>query len=383
MPLDNLNLQTQTKTFIEDAISDCKKAELSLEQAVKALENYSKDIPTMQKAIKKAESRVAVPYHENPAKVFPPPSRGKLYNLVCTDGSQIIPNPHEGLVFALVNVGVITIPFDRTQTIKSKIISNLYQHKDLYNQKNELVSEAQVNLDRDVREMECLQKACEYLDFPIIALRDGLLELYHDLRAESEFQKKSPEYQDYFMKLYDQKVILASYVDKPLSQMVSYLLHLCTRDDKKEKVNNYFYPQIIDQQLFKQKLKSGERSAVFENYLPTRQDTEQCFFFYLNVSSNKNPYIVRVEIPHWVADAPEGVNLLHFALLEQCAIMGSKPYPYCLYRAHETALVSQQEKDELKNWILSEMVKAGYQPNEKSAKQSAKDLPRHKKLERK
>lgn len=375
MPLDHINLQDQIHTFVKEESANHQQIKPQMSQALEALERFSNNIPAMKEAAKNTKTRVAVPYTENPNKVFPAPIHAAPYNLVCTDGSQILPDPHSAPVLALINIGLITIPADAAQSIEPRIISKLYQREDLY-KKNELISEDLVNLERDVKEMECLQKACQNLKSPTIALRDGLLELYHEPRVNIEFQEKFAAYQVCLKEMESTKVISAGYVDSPRSQMILDLLRLCKDAENKGKSIDPSFPQIIDRQLFEQKLKSRERSAIFENYLPTRQDPGHFFFFYLNVSSGEKPYIVRVEIPKWVADNPEGVNLLHFALLEQCAIMGTKPYPYCLYRAHETALVSQQEKDELGKHILTELQNAGLPLEEKSAKQSAKDLPR-------
>ncbi len=380
MPVDHIKLQDQIQTFIKDEVVNYQQAEPQILQALKSLEQFSHDISHMQEVAQKANSRIAIPYHENPNAVFPPPSNAVSYNLVCSDGSQILPDPHGAPVFALVNIGIITIVADPAQAIEPKTISKLYQHKDLY-KKNELINEELVNLDRDVMEMQLLFEACQGLNSPTIALRDGLLELYHEPRVDSEFQEKFAEYHDSLNKLQDKNVIPAGYIDKPRSQMVIGLLRLCAGDEDKDKSIDSFFPQIADQKLFEKKLKSGERSAVFENYRPTGQAQtalERSYFFYLNVSSSEKPWIVRVEIPKGVADKPEQVATLHFALLEQCAIMGTKPYPYCLYRAHETALVSQQEKDELGKRILAGMAQVGLPLEEKSAKQSAKDLPRYK-----
>ncbi len=382
MPLDHIKLQDQIHTFISSEVSNHQQVEPQIAQALEALDLFSSNISWMKISANKAEKRVAVPFTEKPSDTFPPPSHAASFNLVCSDGSQIFPDPYNEPNFALVNIGIITIPADPAQAIKPEIISELYQHEKLY-KNNELINEARVNLYRDVMEMECLLKVCKNLNSPTIALRDGLLELYHDPRVDSDFQKENSSYQNYLeeMRSAETMVIPAGYVDNPHSQSVLYLLRLCKQE--KEKSTDLFFPQLIDRQLFEKKLKSGERSAIFENRLPARQDAALYFFFYLNVSSSGKPCIVRVEIPNWVAENPEQVDMLHFALLEQCAIMGTKPYPYCLYRAHETALVSQQEKDELGKHILSEAVKAGLPNGGKSAKQSAKDLSRLKLLERK
>jgi NurA-like 5'-3' nuclease len=92
------------------------------------------------------------------------------------------------------------------------------------------------------------------------------------------------------------------------------------------------------------------------------------------VGSDKHPWIVRVEIPAWVADDKEKVNLLQAALLEQCEIMGAKPYPYLLHRAHETAVVKLEEKQQIEQMLMQELRSQDEKVEEGSYKQSAKDL---------
>ena len=98
-------------------------------------------------------------------------------------------------------------------------------------------------------------------------------------------------------------------------------------------------------------------------------------FFYLNVGEEKHPSLVRVEFPRWVADDAGKLNLLHFALLQQCRIMGARPYPYILQRAHEIAVVKFEEKTQVEQMLELELRRAGGEMEDGSNKQSAKDLP--------
>jgi hypothetical protein len=75
-----------------------------------------------------------------------------------------------------------------------------------------------------------------------------------------------------------------------------------------------------------------------------------------------------------VADDPEKLNLLHAALVEQCRIMGSKPYPYLLHRAHEVAVVKLEEKFQVEQMLAQELRRQDEAMDDGSYKQSAKDL---------
>ena len=68
------------------------------------------------------------------------------------------------------------------------------------------------------------------------------------------------------------------------------------------------------------------------------------------------------------------LDSLHSVLYQQCQIMGSRPYPYLIHRAHEVALVSMQEKDQVTQMIINELTTLGMAADDISAKQFAKDL---------
>jgi hypothetical protein len=125
-------------------------------------------------------------------------------------------------------------------------------------------------------------------------------------------------------------------------------------------------------------LPGGHRSAIFGLQSSSRAHYTgdlALHFFYLNVGDEKHPSLVRVELPKWVADDAEKLDLLHATLLEQCRILGARPYPYILHRAHEIAVVRFEEKKQVEAMLEMELRCTGGEVEEKSAKQSAKDLP--------
>jgi hypothetical protein len=69
------------------------------------------------------------------------------------------------------------------------------------------------------------------------------------------------------------------------------------------------------------------------------------------------------------------LDALHAVLVNQCRIMGNRPYPYSLHRAHEAALVTQEEKEQVTQMITLELRRRGIEVEGTSYKQSAKDLP--------
>jgi len=66
---------------------------------------------------------------------------------------------------------------------------------------------------------------------------------------------------------------------------------------------------------------------------------------------------------------------LHALLVGQCAVMGMLSYPYALHRAHEIALVSREEKDQVTQMLLAAWRAEGMVAGVPSHKQAIKDLP--------
>jgi NurA-like 5'-3' nuclease len=77
------------------------------------------------------------------------------------------------------------------------------------------------------------------------------------------------------------------------------------------------------------------------------------------VGSSDHPAVARVEIPLWVMEVPDSIDLLHSVLLDQARQSGLHPYPYALIRAHETAVVKMDEHEALTGLIQNELLRRG------------------------
>jgi len=386
MPLDFIDLQDHINDYTHDVLLYQKQIKEQTRQAIEDLQRFSSDIQVFRVHGERAQKRVALPVSENPSESISSSSPGINCNIVSVDGSQIAPDPHTSPLLALVNIGIVQFPAGQ-HTLKPITKSKLYKYKELFEEAN-LISEDIVNIDRDVMEMEYLKEYSLKTSQPTIALRDGMLELYHEPRSENWYREKVEEYNHYLNELKEHKVITAGYVDKPRSRSLITLINYRLGQPAESNGVVTKFPNITDTHVFSLLLEPTQRSAIFETRVPTKVPPHNqaqkpiFYFFYLNVSQTTKPWIVRVEIPDWVASDHVMVNLLHFSLLEQCAIMGSKPYPYCLHRAHESAVVHQHEKAELESQITSRLMQAGVEMDEKSYKQAAKDLAPHTKMER-
>jgi hypothetical protein len=134
---------------------------------------------------------------------------------------------------------------------------------------------------------------------------------------------------------------------------------------------------VTDRELFREVLAAGERSAIFA--IQSRSSSQyqgeiSLCFFYLNVGKPDKPYLTRVEIPRWVAEDASMLDNLHAVLVSQCRMIGTRAYPYLLHRAHETALVSLEDKEQVTQMIVNELRKRGVAVDGESAKQYNKDI---------
>ncbi|MFN3492504.1 MAG: DNA double-strand break repair nuclease NurA, partial [Anaerolineales bacterium] len=129
--------------------------------------------------------------------------------------------------------------------------------------------------------------------------------------------------------------------------------------------------------LFEQILGKHERSAVFSLQSKSAEKYTGSIsirFFYLNVGNEKKSKVARVDIPAWVANDKKILSDLHSALIEQSKIMGNEPFPYLLHRAHEIAVITHREKEEIDRMLSMQIQNNNGELGRISGKQSAKNL---------
>lgn len=320
--------------------------------------------------------RCAIPLQED--LTFSRSSPGSTTNLIvlAADGSQINPSHHDAIQFAAINLGAIRfIPSQPpVEIVESKLIAG----NDLFTAKGTLTEEM-IALLRDVQERQLLVRIASTLHAPVIALTDGPIEIYGEPKSDPDFERQFSEYLSSLRVLASLNVLIAGFVDKPGADLVVRLLELTLADNsgKAASTVDRSLAGINDLGLFSELIPSGGRSAVFglQSRSAARFNNELgLHFFYLNTGREGHPSIARVEIPQWVASDASRVDLVHSALVDQCQIMGSQPYPYALHRAHEIAVIRFDEKQSIAAMIADEYYRHGLQPGQSSGKQSAKDL---------
>jgi hypothetical protein len=242
-------------------------------------------------------------------------------------------------------------------------------------------SDSQVALQRDVAERKKLLQIAKKYSGTIIALTEGQLELWGAVDSDNskDFEKSLQDYLDALKEMESQKVITSGYVDKPGANWVIRMLEIATIPQDELPNLKKYHPFLgaTDLWLFSQILGKHERSAIFKLQAKSAEKytgSISIHFFYINVGDEKKPKIARVDIPLWIVNDKDALNNLHGALIEQAKIMGNEPFPYLLHRAHEIAVVTHKEKEEIDQMLAIEIRNNGGEVGEKSGKQSAKDL---------
>ena len=324
--------------------------------------------------------RCAIPVTESLDSSHPAAGEAIDATLLAADGSQIIPDRHTAVQFGLVNVGAVILKPNSGEAPQVFTDSQLLFDHELFTETGS-VSQDDIEFSRDIAERKKLLKLAKEQQGHLIALTDGPVEIWGAKSAsEGDYLKTLEQHKSILSQLQSRGVTVAGYVDKPGADLIVRLLELTLLDMEQMKDVRKQHPLrgVTDRWLFSGLLKSGERSAVFAIQSSSRiryTGSLSLHFFYLNVGDEKHPAIARVEIPEWVAKDEDKLNLLHSALIQQCRIMGARPYPYILHRAHETAVVSFEEKKQIEQ-MIQQMQLNNHEPlDEISAKQSAKNLP--------
>ncbi|MFQ5924527.1 MAG: DNA double-strand break repair nuclease NurA, partial [Dehalococcoidia bacterium] len=110
---------------------------------------------------------------------------------------------------------------------------------------------------------------------------------------------------------------------------------------------------IQDRDLFERLLGYGQRSPIFisgSRFVHKHYGEHEIHFFYLKLDEE----VARVEVPRWVAEREELVELVHALVLDQCR--RGHGYPVALMEAHEKAVVTAADRERF--WQLVELALA-------------------------
>jgi hypothetical protein len=390
MPINYLEVRSQVKEMGEVLRDAASATQDQLLQVRELLLQYDDQAAHINQTVNLARDhrksiRCALPFKDTLTTIHDEPDvEVPTMHLLAGDGSQIYPDRHDVVEFGLVNVGIIhMVVGDSTTPTVTRASRLLYPG--LGGAVYEDISEDLVSFLRDVDERVMLGERLRQvrMDYaashhgemlPSALFVDGPLELFGEPRNERRYKS---EYERYFRSLgliQQRQGSIAGYIDKPRSALLVRTLELMeTAEDVLTEAHQEpprLFPQVTDIGLFADRLKPGQRTAVYQLASSSVDDFTRfdpalrLFFFYINVGYHQRDgtpmnVFARVEMPAWVADNEDSVALIHKILLQQCRSLGTHPYPYLLHRAHEIAIVKHMEKDEVSRLITAELISQG------------------------
>ena len=389
MPLDFQQVRLQVNAMGEGAPRRFEELQRKRNDAVGILQKNADRLSELQDKVIDAVGanpnlRCASPTSESLNYQLNTPALPEQVVLLAADGSQINPNRHGSIDYCLVNVGAIKMVLGSPNPPETEVQTRLFFDEEMYIDSGR-ITESYVALMRDLRERELLAELIQGIDQYVITLTDGPLEIWEsrDSATDSrEFIKRFDQFLDSLRQLQHNGASTAGYIDRPHSDLVVRLLEIATLPkDQINKAGRNFRPfsGVTDTALFSQTLQPGQRSALFR--IQSRnskkyEDDLALHFFYINVGDRENQNdLVRVELPAWVAENVSMLNDLHAVIVQQCAVLGSRRYPYIIHRSHEVAVVTQDERIQLERMIALEFIRRGLSVGEVSHKQGTKDLP--------
>lgn len=384
MPLDFLQVSQQVKQLGERALAHQQDAKTKLVEAHALLEACDTEIEQLRQRVQEVVHnydqtlRCAIPVQQALNAHYPLPGLPDQVTVIAADGSQIFADRHAEVEYCLVNTGAIWMRYGSSEAPITSIQSQL-----IYAEQLEGMSDDRLSLWRDLAERERLLELTMHTQAPVITITDGPLELWtttlEEGKVAGEFKRSLDIYLDVLRQLHELNAATAGYVDKPRADLVVRLLEVAKAepDDLAEMRKYHPFKGLTDRELFMHILPPGERSAIFgiqSHSSKPYQDDIQLHFYYLNVGTVGHPYLARVEIPAWVVEDKLMLDNLHAVLVSQCRMIGVRAYPYLLHRAHETAVVSLDDKEQLTQMIILELHKRGLEVAGLSAKQYNKDI---------
>jgi hypothetical protein len=231
-----------------------------------------------------------------------------------------------------------------------------------------------LDVKRHKLEAECLaERGISAAEYGLtVAVQDGTLLLRTGEswgQAEYVQQDLLPKFIAYLDDMREKGVLVGSYISRPRSRDVLNLIRLmsCPNYDVKcddhcpslqEREDKLCQTLIgtLDGEVFWRALRRGERSATFlssSEISLDRYGAHRVCFFYLNVG----PEIARVEIPEWVAQSPESLDIMHAILFDQA--QRGDGYPRVLIEAHEKAIITAGDRRQFQDLLEMRLANQG------------------------
>ncbi|GAB5518889.1 MAG: DNA double-strand break repair nuclease NurA [Rhodothermales bacterium] len=321
-----------------------------------------------------------------PDETFAATPRPDIVTVVATDGSQIYPDRHREPSCYLLNISRIAFHYG---THEAPLIESVpqfrYRTSELQDHFDELVERAStdvVSALRDGLELEHLQQVADVARTPgrpLVAMGDGTLIrwMLRSLNSRELEDQLIAQYVAVLEAFERQRIPVCSFISLPGNTEVINLLKAVRNEHKYEHLApDETLEGVLDRWLIERTLPLGHRSAVFESASHVQSaysETNRICYVYIHVPiGERQSEIARVEMPRWVADDVEHLDLVHAVVLSECE--KGRGYPLILSEAHERAVIRSKEKEAFYEMVRYRMEGAGL-PLPESRKAQSKRRP--------
>ena len=373
MPLDLAQVLAQIKGLAARLKEGEKEREEHLELALKMLSSAEIE-PLKRKIVASKTTWLVAGLVHGLDEHYDAPPCPKEFTVLASDGSHIDVDRHSSLRCYLINIGSALLHYGENPDASLYSEPALFFGDDLAivdpAGREELIEGALLGVKRSVEECMMLAKLARDLPSarPTLALIDGSLILW-GLQAFPEFVREAL-LDNGFLKALDSlkglDLALASYISFPRSTDVVNALRVALCPYDPADCDRYCSGKrpaggrecdgvagIQDRDLFERLLGYGQRSPIFisgSRFVQKHYGQHEIHFFYLKLEEE----VARLEIPRWVAEREELIDLVHALVLDQCR--RGHGYPVALMEAHEKAVVTAADRERF--WQLVELALA-------------------------
>jgi len=393
MSLDLTKVAGQVITMIKALRDGRAERQQRLHFALDTLGNEAIDLEALKKKIEVSRTTWLVAYIvEGLNKRYPLPSAPSDFTVLAADGSHIDVDRHQSTRCYLINIGSAVISYGSRPDATLSSSPRLYsEEKDLAitppgGGREQPVEGTILGIKRSVEEARCLAALAAELPpgSVALALMDGTLilwglEAYPDFVTDALLHDGLLPCLDSIKKLnQDRRLTLASYISFPRSTDVVNVLRVAVCPDDNPDCDKRCPPGkerdcdgltgVRDRDLFMELLTSGERSALFispSKVVREHYGRHRVYFFYLRVDNE----IARIEVPQWVAENKDLLDLTHALIFDQCK--RGHGYPVVLSEAHEQAVVTGADRENFRELIESTLIEE-HLPAPSSGKSASK-----------
>ena len=391
--LDLTSVKDQIDRMVVDERTVQENYQVKLLRAAKELRRWGPGWEELAVKLERSRTSWLLPLLGDPLdRAYPCPDRPRHISVAATDGSQIFPDRHEISSCYLINIGYILLHYGTGEKpLMSSRPTLFYREEDTYQEwggRKMSANRELVGFQRGLMEFTELAElalAAHEEGHPVLALSDGTLILWNLEGKPQDFKEMHLQTTLQAMEeLRLARVPVAGYISLPGSQEIVNALKVglcpltvsnCDHCPYKGENQLGMDPDEVaalkrdmwggralpctpvegvgDAALLRQVLKPGERtglclstSKILDEYGPHR-----IYFFYVHVGDE----VGRVEIPEWVAQDGELLDMVHACVSDQAE--KGQGYPVALSEAHERAVVRGADREAFYRFLRDMFVK--------------------------